>query len=138
MARPIIAVVEDDPALAMFMAELLLDEGYDPRMWPDHQDALSFICGQQPQLAIMDVWLYGHNHGVELLQRFTQHASLRTVPVIICSGDVHALAEHAAQLDPRRFAMLAKPFDLDELLATLQRLLALAPSIRRQAAQHHT
>jgi DNA-binding response OmpR family regulator len=136
MARPVIAVVEDDPALAMFIVDLLLDEGYDPRVWPHHQEAWHFICTQQPQLVIVDIWLHGYNDGVELLQRLGQHASLQTVPVIVCSGDVRALTDQAARLDPQRHAMLAKPFDLDDLLATMQRLLALAPAMLQQTAPH--
>ncbi len=135
MARPVIAVVEDDPALAMLNRDLLLDEGYDPRVWTDHHEAWQFICAQHPALVIMDVWLRGHNHSAALLHRFTQHAFLRTVPVIVCSGDVRALADHAARLDPHRFAVVAKPFELDDVLATIHRLLAAAAPVPTPAPQ---
>lgn len=131
MARPVIAVVEDDPAMAMLMTDVLLDEGYDPRVWANHQEAFAFICVQQPQLVILDVWLYGHNHGMQLLQRVAQHPPLAAMPVIVCSGDTHALDQHAAVLDPHRSAVLAKPFELDDLLAAIHRLLAAVPATRK-------
>ncbi len=130
MTRPVIAVVEDDPALAMLITDLLLDEGYDPRVWRNHQEAFTFIWMQQPQLVILDVWLFGHNYGMQLLERVAQHPPLATMPLVVYSGDTNALDQHAAMLNPHRSAVLAKPFELDDLLDAIHRLLAVAPATR--------
>jgi len=43
--------------------------------------------------------------------------------VLICSGDQGAIREQGALLDRPDCAVLAQPFDLDDLLALLQQLI---------------
>jgi len=63
MTVPVIAVVEDDPAIAMFIAELLIHEGYVVHIWPSGDDAFEFVCKTTPRLIILDRWLHERDAG---------------------------------------------------------------------------
>jgi DNA-binding NtrC family response regulator len=46
------------------------------------------------------------------------------LPVLVCSGTLHAIEAAAERLTQPHIAVLLKPFDIDELLVTVHRLLA--------------
>jgi DNA-binding response OmpR family regulator len=109
-----ILVVDDDPAIAALIAEVLTDEGYTVRLAYDASSALAAIAAQVPDLVLTDLLLPGMS-GLELLRmvRARGHADL---PIIV----VTAAADRAADLTDAA-ACLAKPFEIDELLACVER-----------------
>ncbi len=122
MARRI-AVIDDDEAIRDLLAELLTDEGYEPLVFADGTAALPALSGHPPDALILDLRLPSPRDGWALLALLRADPVLRTVPVLICSGDQSAIWEQGACLDRPDCAVLAKPFDLDDLLALLQQLI---------------
>ncbi len=59
--------------------------------------------------------------GWDMLDRMKRDDVLGTTPIIVCSGDLPLLRERAADLERLGAAVLVKPFDLDDLLALLNR-----------------
>jgi CheY-like chemotaxis protein len=59
--------------------------------------------------------------GWELLELFKLDPRLSTLPFIVCSADVPALGERATYLKSKGCDVLAKPFDLDDLLAVVEK-----------------
>ncbi len=121
MARRI-AVIDDDEAMRDLLAEVLADEGYEPLLFADGAMALPALSGQPPDALILDLGLPPPLDGWALLARLRVDPTLRTLPVLVRTGDERAVRDQAAVLDRPGCAVLAKPFDLDDLLATLVRL----------------
>jgi CheY-like chemotaxis protein len=111
-----ILVVDDDPAIAALIAEVLTDEGYTVRLAYDASSALAVIAAQVPDLVLTDLLLPGMS-GLELLRmvRARGHADL---PIILVTAAVDRAADLIRQ---GATACLLKPFDIDELLGCVKR-----------------
>jgi DNA-binding response OmpR family regulator len=116
MDRGTVLVVEDDRALRGLVAEVLADEGYDVLQAEHGRQGLRLAQEHEPSLILADQMLPGLS-GLELLERLRACPSTRRIPVVLVSGLV------AEWDDPRPDGVLTKPFDLDVLLAHVERLL---------------
>ena len=121
MARRI-AVIDDDEAMRDLLAEVLADEGYEPLVFTDSEATLLALGVQPPDALIMDLRLPPPLDGWALLALLRADPALHDLPVLVCTGDERAVQDQAAVLERPGCAVLAKPFDLDDLLATLVRL----------------
>lgn len=113
-----ILVVDDEPLIRDMVAALLRDEGYDVVTAPDGHAALEVVRREAPALVLMDVMM-PRLDGRAAFQAMRNHAPAKTVPVVLMSA-----AAHPADLDPEIAAFVRKPFDLDQLLGLIERLLA--------------
>jgi PAS domain S-box-containing protein len=115
VTRATVAVIEDDPALAELIGELLADGGYRPCLLDGTAARLDEVAALRPSLIILDLVLRDQS-GWGYLRQIRQDERLRDVPVLICSGDLEGLRERNGQLraDPM-VASLTKPFALDDL-----------------------
>lgn len=113
----LILIVEDDRAVASMISEFIGGSGYDTEVARDGQDAIVKAKQFQPDLIIMDLMLPRLTGG-EAASRLKQDALTSRIPIIGISAvaDVTALAE-LLPLD----AVVPKPFDLDDLLAAVER-----------------
>ncbi len=119
-----IAVVNDDAAFLDLMAELLDGEGYRATLHHGRPIVHPALRRDPPDLVILDLRMADPDSGWELLQLLRLAPALRAIPVLMCSGDVRFLASRAADLRAKGCDTLAKPFDLEELLAKIDALLA--------------
>jgi CheY-like chemotaxis protein len=115
-----ILVVEDDSALRSALAELLEGRGFEVACASDGREALDALCGHPvPSLILLDL-------AMPVMDGWTFRAEQRrdprtaSIPTIVVSASLPA-DEHALDgLDPA--AALSKPFDIDRLIETVQRL----------------
>jgi two-component system chemotaxis response regulator CheY len=113
--RPIL-VVDDDPGILGTVREILSLEGYHVTTATNGLEALQAVDEKRPALVLLDMRmpvLDGWGFARELRSRKTQ------VPIVVmtAAGDARAwAAEIGAQ------GYLAKPFDLHQLLDSVQRL----------------
>jgi two-component system phosphate regulon response regulator OmpR len=120
--RPPIFVVNSSPDVLELMREVLHGEGYPVTTTTNPSEALGQIAALQPALLIIDLPV-GEPAAGELLDQLQTDPGTRRVPVIVTSTDPDLLDQAqavSAGSDRRRF--LAKPFDLDALLADVQAL----------------
>ncbi len=109
-----ILVVDDEPALINILGILLTDEGYVVHIARDGFEAWQQIQQTPPDVLITDIRMPRLNgHGLIQLVRVNGHR----FPVV-------AISAHAAKLNLPGVHHLAKPFDIEELLATIARLVA--------------
>ncbi len=113
-----ILVVEDDPAIAQLLQLMLEDEGYTVSATRDPSE-LTEAAVPLPDLVLLDLRLSGANGG-EVCRRLKGQDRTGGVPVVLVSADPHA-ATVAGECGAD--AVLAKPFDLDDALALVWRLL---------------
>jgi len=128
MTQRTVYIVEDDPGMLRLLERLLTDAGYGVAAYPD---AESFLADHQPGQGgclLLDLRLPGMS-GLELQRRLQSEGDL--LPVIFISGQGDVASVRAAMrggcLD-----FLEKPFSEQELLALVQKAVALSARRRRQ------
>lgn len=120
---PRILVVDDDPTNLLLLEELLLSEGYVPRLAASGIEALEITAKSIPHLILLDVMMPGMD-GFEVCRRLREDAKLQTVPVIF----ITALDDEESRL--RGLEMmgddyLTKPINSKLLLTKIASLLRL-------------
>jgi two-component system response regulator MprA len=113
-----ILVVEDEPLIRDVLEAVLADEGYTVVTAGDGQAALEVLTQGVPDLVLMDVMM-PRMDGPTTYQVIRSHAHLALLPVILMSA-----VARPADLDPAITAFLRKPFDVDDLLPLIARVLA--------------
>jgi DNA-binding response OmpR family regulator len=128
-APPHILVVEDDPTIAELLCDLLEEHGYCCTTAGDAGEALQALDRVRPTLITLDLGLPGGG-GSSVLRRIRERAELAPLPVVIISAE-RVIPPELARASQ---AVLTKPFDIDQLLATLEAMLAAHPPRERQRA----
>jgi DNA-binding response OmpR family regulator len=126
-----IAVIDDDSACRILFYHLLSEEGYTVYLLPDSATALQSLHALAPAAIILDLRLENPTAGWEVIRYVRHDPALSATPVLVCSADLRALEEGAANLKQLGAMTLAKPFDVDELLFLLQQLLCGVPPAPR-------
>ncbi|MDP9271456.1 MAG: response regulator [Chloroflexota bacterium] len=122
--RPRITVVNDNPDFLELMHSLLEeDSGYDvTTIDGDTISDVEPIRQSRPALLIIDLrWRRDGLAGWDILLAVRRDAELRELPIILCTGDLVGLQEHADEItrDPR-VETLEKPFQVAELEALVK------------------
>ncbi|HEV7183787.1 MAG: response regulator transcription factor [Actinomycetales bacterium] len=133
--RPRVLIVEDDARLAGMLGELLRSEGYDVSLAADGQRGLHLGLTEHFDVLVLDRGLPVVD-GLEVLTKLRTSGVLTPVLVLSALGNA---ADRVEGLDRGAEDYLAKPFDIDELLARLRvlrrRLAATVPVIRFPGGQ---
>jgi CheY-like chemotaxis protein len=93
-----------------------------------------FSCGRKcdvPDLVILDILLAGNASGWTLLDQLRQSKRTAAVPIIVCSAATAEVQAHQAALRDHGIRLLAKPFDLDDLLRLVSETLRTAEGDHR-------
>jgi CheY-like chemotaxis protein len=119
-----VVVVEDDSALASVLQELLTFEGYHVFTHHRAAGAARLVREVRPQVVLLDLRLAGDAHpegsGWQVLDELVLDPVTRDIPVVVSSGMPGAIeARRPALLPEHGVRVLIKPYDLDQLLATL-------------------
>jgi CheY-like chemotaxis protein len=112
-----ILVVDDEPLIRDVLVAVLGDEGYTVLTAGDGLAALEVIAQEVPDLVLMDVMM-PRLDGPATCQAIRAHTHLDQLPVILMSA-----MSRPRNLDPAIVAFLRKPFDVDELLPLVARVL---------------
>ena len=123
--RPALLLVDDDPTLLAVLARRMAREGYEVLTAPSGAQALLQLEQRWPSLLIVDLMMPGMD-GFELCARVKRIADL---PIIVLSA-VDASEAKVRALEDYAEDYITKPFDPDELVARVQRVL------RRSATGH--
>jgi DNA-binding NtrC family response regulator len=114
-----IVVVEDDDAIRELLYDTLTEEGYSVTLYPQASDAVfAALQARPPALLICDLHIPGLMTGVELLHLVAIDARTRRIPIILCSAS-QGLAAIADTFRGYSIRVLMKPFDMDDLFATV-------------------
>jgi DNA-binding response OmpR family regulator len=126
-APPRISVLNDNPDFLDLMSAILdEDAGYQVRLFNGQQTGIEELADSRPDLIIVDLLLGGAS-GWEIVTLARAHDRLADVPIIVCSADVTALRERAAELERiGGVHVLPKPFGVEELTQLVERLVGRA------------
>lgn len=111
-----ILVAEDDAAILDVLRIILEESGYDVETVADEAALHDFPNGY-PDLLLLDIWMSGWD-GREICRSLKSREETKHLPILLCSAnrDGEQIAREAGA-----DGFVAKPFDLDALLATIER-----------------
>jgi len=116
----LVLIVEDDKTTGDLLASAINDQrGYRAVTVESGDAALDVLGRIDPDLLVLDIRMPGMS-GLELYDRVRADPRFRSLPVVFETGTGR---EHAAELRERGIATyIKKPFDLDELVRFVKRL----------------
>jgi two-component system NtrC family response regulator len=112
-----VLIVDDEPALRAVVRAILHDEGYAVVEAPHGQAMLDLLAQERPDLVLLDVMMQGGD-GRVAYRELRARAELLDVPVVMMSAAIGP-----ERLDPTIAAFVRKPFDLNHLLAVVDRII---------------
>ncbi len=115
-----VLVVEDDAMMRTLLSDALTDEGYFVRTVADGWEGITTLSEWRPDLIVLDLMMPAMD-GQTFRTAQRRVPETADIPVVVLSArpDVQAQARELGVA-----AVLPKPFDLPELLATIDGLLA--------------
>jgi DNA-binding response OmpR family regulator len=116
--RPAVLLVDDDPTLLSVLGRRVGRAGFDARTASSGWAALKHLEQSWPALLVVDLMMPGMD-GFELCRRVKQIADL---PIIVLSA-VDDPESKVSALELYAEDYVTKPFDPDELVARIQRIL---------------
>src|SRR5438067_2686825 len=121
-------VVDDDAFMVSAMAELLSEEGYDVHTSSNGFSALRQAAEFRPAVVVLDL-LLPERSGADVLADLKADPATHDIGVVLVTGNADLLTPALiAQSD----AVLAKPFNVDELVATVNRAVQRAATRRAE------
>ena len=116
MRRKRILVADDELAICEVVQIFLEEEGYEVETTSDVATLRDFPNGY-PDLLLLDIWMPGGN-GRDICRTLKGHMATAHLPIVLFSAnrDGEQMARDAGADD-----YVAKPFDFDDLLTTIER-----------------
>ena len=123
-------VVDDDRSMRWVLERALAQAGFDTHSFARGDEALKRLANEQPDAVVSDIRMPGAD-GLELLAAV--RAEWPSLPVIVITA--HSDLESAVNsYQGGAFEYLPKPFDIDELVATVRRAVAHGRELRAPSA----
>jgi CheY-like chemotaxis protein len=110
--RPVL-VVEDDGETRDALVQAFRAAGYDVLASDEGRKALELAAAVKPCAVVLDLMMEGMS-GLEFLERRRAIPPLLKTPVIVITGSTAPVRDASA--------VVTKPFELSDLLATVRRL----------------
>lgn len=112
-----VLLVDDEYAILETVREILEIEGFRVLLARDGKEALDVLERERPDLIVTDAMMPVLD-GIELVRRLRAQPLHAELPVVVISA-ARALSAQAMAAGATHF--LAKPFDIDQLIALLER-----------------
>ena len=121
MAQPRLLLIDDEPALAQFLATAAEDCGFEPLITSRDEDFRAQFLAVRPEMVALDLGMPGMD-GVELL-RFLAGEAYRS-PVLIVSGFDRRVLESAFRLGEALGLTMVGPLEKPVRLEVMESILA--------------
>ena len=132
MARPHIAVIDDDEKITSLLRRSLAFEGYDVSTAQDGGDGLKLLGGRHADLIILDVMMPKMD-GWEVCRRLREAGISSPVLLLTAKDEVQ---DRVKGLDLGADDYLVKPFALEELMARVRALLRRSRVLAEDSAHY--
>ena len=120
MIQPRLLLIDDEPALAEFLADAARETGFDPIVTSNDAEFREQFLAISPEMVALDLGMPGMD-GVELL-RFLAEQGYRS-PVLIVSGFDRRVLESAFRLGEALGLTMAGPIEKPVRLEDLENVL---------------
>lgn len=117
---PLVLIVEDEEPIALVLAIIVADMGYQPRTATHGKEALAVALKEHPALILTDLMM-PYLDGAEFISALHEAMDdgVRKTPPIVLMTAAGMRQARIARAD----ALLLKPFNVDEVEAILRRFL---------------
>jgi CheY-like chemotaxis protein len=112
-------VVEDDEYIRNVISDLLADHGFDVVRAANGAEALEHLDTTRPDVMVLDL-LMPVMHGWEFMESYEERTGGTPIPIVVVSVNA-ALPRSFDRLGVR--SVVAKPFDVDDLLEHVEQAL---------------
>lgn len=116
--RPLVLLVEDEPAQRAVLSYNLEAEGFEVQTADNGEDALALISETPPDLILLD-WMMPHVSGIEVCRRLKARPETRSIPVIMLSARSEEV-DKVRGLETGADDYVIKPYSVVELMARLR------------------
>ena len=130
MLKPLVMVVEDEPALSTMLRYNLEKEGYRVAEAGDGEEALTALAERKPDLVLLD-WMLPSLSGIEICRQIRRKPSTRELPIIMLTARGEE-GDKIRGLNTGADDYLTKPFSLPELMARVRALLRRAQPVSQK------
>ncbi len=114
-----VLIVEDEVSIVELLCDLFADAGYRVVTARDGREALERLAAERPALVLSDIMM-PRLDGIGLCHQMQADPAYHAIPLVFMSA-----APRARPIDGCRYAaFVAKPFDVDQVLDTVARVLA--------------
>ncbi len=119
-----ILVVDDEWSIRELLKFRLSQRGFEVSTAKDEAEFMQQVTNQPPHLILLDIWL-GGKIGTDIYSHLLQKGLASNLPVIFITALVENPPPKRAT-SGGRYSLFAKPFDFEELMEEIHRLLASA------------
>jgi DNA-binding response OmpR family regulator len=119
MLKPRLLVIDDEPALAEFVAAVASECGFDPILTQDYEAFHAAVRNERPDMVALDLGMPGMD-GVELLRFLAEEDS--RAPVLIISGFDRRVLESAFRLGEALGLVMLGPLEKPIRFRDLERI----------------
>lgn len=113
-----ILIIEDNIDIAGLLNDLFKQNGYAAVMCHDGYQGIEFTHREKPDLILLDMMLPAGG-GLYVLEKLKVSTLTKAIPIVVLTASRDMQHKQAA-IDMGVDAYLEKPFDADQLLATVQ------------------
>jgi len=120
-----VLIIDDDPDVVSYLETVLGDAGYATVGTTSSAEALALARQLRPQLICLDI-VMPEPTGVRVYRELRDDPELARIPVVMITGVMPQFEQfiHHRKRVPPPDGYIAKPFELEQLLATVERVLA--------------
>lgn len=118
---PLVLVADDNADIRDLLATRLSTRGFKVTTAADGQAALELALAEHPDIALLD-WVMPIIQGHELCVKLKTDPRTADIPVVMLTARGEE-EDRLLGLDLGADAYLVKPFDIDELVGTLKKLI---------------
>lgn len=121
-------IVDDEPDVAVVIEATLRAEGFETLVAADGEAAISLVREQRPDLVLLDVMMPGLD-GVQVCKRLRNDPATSAVSIIMLTAKTMP-NDRVVGLTAGADDYVAKPFDIEELLARVKATLRRSSQLR--------
>jgi CheY-like chemotaxis protein len=116
----IVLVVEDDESIRRVISDVLEEHGFQVIGAANGSEAMRRLTRTRPDVVVLDL-LMPVMHGWDFMESYSAQTGGESIPIVVVSVNP-ALPRSFNRLGVR--SIVAKPFDVDELVESVDRALA--------------
>lgn len=116
--KPLVLLVEDEPAQREILRYNLVSEGYEVTMAENGDDALLLAEEVKPDLILLD-WMLPGVSGIEVLRRMKNRRQTTEIPIIMLSARSEEM-DRVRGLETGADDYMVKPYAVSELMARIR------------------
>ena len=118
MNKPVVLIVDDEPANRFLLEGLLQANGYDVLEAESGIQCLDMLLLEKPDIILLDIMMPKMS-GIEVLDELNNSEELKKIPVLMVSAKT-AITDIEKALEKGAIDYIKKPFDETELLARVK------------------